>query len=50
MDHSIGTLMPTRVAGIERDTVTDLFEHHPRLAAALWWSALQYEAIQRESA
>jgi len=48
MDHSIGTLVPTRLAAISRATVFDLFEHHPRIGAALWWSALQEEAINRE--
>ena len=48
MDHSIGTLVPTRVAMISRDTVFDLFDNHPRIGAALWWSALQEEAINRE--
>jgi CRP-like cAMP-binding protein len=48
MDHSVGTLVPTRLAAISRATVLDLFEHHPRIGAALWWSVLQYEAIQRE--
>jgi CRP-like cAMP-binding protein len=47
-DHSIGTLMPTRVATISRDTVFDLFDNHPRIGAALWWSALQQNAILRE--
>jgi CRP-like cAMP-binding protein len=48
MDHSIGTLVPTRVAMISRDTVFDLFDNHPRIGAALWWSALQQNAIHRE--
>jgi CRP-like cAMP-binding protein len=48
LDHSVGTLVPTRLATISRDTVFDLFEHHPRIGAALWWSALQEEAINRE--
>jgi CRP-like cAMP-binding protein len=48
MDHSICTLVPTRLAAISRATVFDLFEHHPRIGAALWWSALQQEAINRE--
>ena len=48
MDHSVGTLVPTRLAAISRATVFDLFEHHPRIGAALWWSALQQEAINRE--
>jgi CRP-like cAMP-binding protein len=47
-DHSIGTLVPTRVAMISRDTVFDLFDNHPRIGAALWWSALQQNAIHRE--
>ena len=48
MDHSMGTLVPTRLANISRATVFDLFEHHPRIGAALWWSALQQDAINRE--
>src|SRR6267378_4740807 len=48
MDHSICTLVPTRLAAISRATVFDLFEHHPRIGAALWWSALRQEAINRE--
>ena len=48
MDHSVGTLAPTRLAAISRATVFDLFEHHPRIGAALWWSALQEDAINRE--
>jgi transcriptional regulator with XRE-family HTH domain len=48
MDHSVCTLVPTRLAAISCATVFDLFEHHPRIGAALWWSALQQEAINRE--
>ena len=48
MDHSIATLVPTRIATISRATVFDLFDHHPRIGAALWWSALQQRAINRE--
>jgi CRP-like cAMP-binding protein len=48
MDHSIATLVPTRIAMIPRDTVFELFHNHPRIGAALWWAALQEEAIHRE--
>jgi CRP-like cAMP-binding protein len=48
MDHSVATLVPTRVAPISRDAVIGLFAQHPRIGAALWWSAMQQEAIQRE--
>jgi len=48
MDHSICALVPTRLAAISRATVFDLFEQHLRIGAALWWSALQQEAINRE--
>src|SRR5437588_1003135 len=48
MDHCIATLVPTRIAPIARDTVFNLFEHHPRIGAALWWASLQEEAILRE--
>src|SRR5437764_10264208 len=30
MDHSIATPVPTRIAMISRNTVFELFEHHPR--------------------
>src|SRR2546421_12309370 len=30
VDHSIATLMPTRIATIPRDTVFDLFDNHTR--------------------
>jgi CRP-like cAMP-binding protein len=46
--YSIGTLMPTRLAAIERNTVIDIVAHHPRLGAALWWSALQDDAMLHE--
>lgn len=46
--YSIGTLMPTRVAAIERNTVIDIAANHPRLAAAIWWSDLQEDAMLHE--
>jgi CRP-like cAMP-binding protein len=46
--HSIGTLMPTRLAAIKRSTVIDIVANHPRLGAALWWSALQEDAMLHE--
>jgi CRP-like cAMP-binding protein len=48
MDHSISTIMPTRIAAIARERVVDIMAHHPRIAAALWWSAMQEEAMSRE--
>ena len=48
MDHCIATFVPTRIATISRNTVFDLFDHHPRIGAELWWSALQQNAINRE--
>jgi len=48
MDHSIGTITPVRVAPIPRESIMDLFGSHPRIAAALWWSSLQEEAMLRE--
>lgn len=47
-DHSIGALTPARISAIPRDQVVDLLFNHPRIAAALWWSSLQEEAILRE--
>jgi CRP-like cAMP-binding protein len=40
--------MPTRLAVIERNTVIDIVANHPRLGAALWWSALQEDAMLHE--
>ncbi len=48
MDHSVGALVPTRIAAIERDAVVDIVINRPRLSAALWWCALQEAAIARE--
>jgi len=48
IDHSIGTIGPTRLAAIDRDTVIDVVTHHPRIRAALWWSAMQEDAMLRE--
>ena len=48
MDHSIGTITPVRVAPISRETLMDVFAQRPRISAALWWSALQEEAMLRE--
>ncbi|WP_428375486.1 Crp/Fnr family transcriptional regulator [Lichenicoccus sp.] len=48
MDHSIATLTPVRIAPVSRDSMMDLFIHHPRVSAALWWSSLQEEAMLRE--
>ena len=48
MDHSIGTLTTTRVAVIAPDTLSDLLRREHRIAAALWWSNLQDEAMLRE--
>lgn len=48
MDHSVGTIIPTRIAAIERDIVQDIVLHRPRLAAALWWSEMQEAAMLRE--
>ena len=48
MDHSISTIGPTRIAPVGRDVVIDIVAHHPRIGAALWWSAMQEEAMLRE--
>lgn len=48
MDHSIGAITDTRVRALPRNQVMEMNFHHPRIAAAFWWSALQEEAILRE--
>jgi CRP-like cAMP-binding protein len=48
MDHSVGAIVPTRIAIVERDIVSEIVAHHPRLSAALSWSAMQEGAMLRE--
>jgi CRP-like cAMP-binding protein len=48
MDHSLGAITPLRVAPISREAILDVFAQRPRIAAALWWSALQEDAMLRE--
>jgi CRP-like cAMP-binding protein len=47
-DHSVVSIGPTRIAAIAREAVIDIIANHPRIGAALWWSALQEEAMLRE--
>ena len=47
-DHSIATITPVRLAPVSRDHLMTVFARRPRLAAALWWSSLQEEAMLRE--
>ena len=48
MDHSIGTLTSVRIASLSREGLMKTFSTRPRISAALWWSALQEEAMLRE--
>jgi CRP-like cAMP-binding protein len=48
MDHSIGAIVSTRIAAIERDIVVDIATNRPRLGAALWWCTMQEAAMARE--
>ena len=48
MDYSISTITLVQVAPIQRDAIIGLFGARPRIAAALWWSSLQKEAMLRE--
>lgn len=48
MDHSIGTVSPCKIAVIDRRTILDLTERHPRIARALWICNLVDEATLRE--
>jgi CRP-like cAMP-binding protein len=47
-DHSVATIGPTRIAAIDREAVMDIVLNHPRIGAALWWSAMQEDAMLRE--
>ena len=48
MDHSIGTIVPVRIASISTEHMMELSERHPRISAALWLNSLQEEAMLRE--
>jgi CRP-like cAMP-binding protein len=47
-DHSISTLMPSRIATIQWEIAIGVAAEHPRLRAALGFSALQEDGIMRE--
>ena len=47
-DHAVRTVIPGRLAPVSRAGMVDLLAHRPHLAAALWWSVLQEEAMLRE--
>src|SRR5437588_12360848 len=47
-DHSVAAIGPTRIAAIGREAVIDIIANHPRISAALWWSAMQEDAMLRE--
>lgn len=48
MDHSVAALNEVRISRIRRKDVLATYFERPRIAAALWWSALQAESIARE--
>ncbi len=48
MDHSLAAVGPAEVALVPRREVAFILDARPALAAALWWTALQNEAILRE--
>ena len=47
-DHGIFSLGPTIIAWIDRGRLTAEMLDHPQVTVALWWNALQREAILRE--
>lgn len=48
MDHSVAALSSIEISRMSRDDLLKTYLNHPRISAALWWSALQMEAISRE--
>jgi CRP-like cAMP-binding protein len=48
MDHSIATLVASKVAVVPRTTILDMTEERPRLTRTLWWGTMVDEAILRE--
>lgn len=48
MDHSIGTLAPTKVASIPHAILRGLIDEYPKVAQALWQDTLVDSAVFRE--
>jgi CRP-like cAMP-binding protein len=48
MDHSIGAVVPSRVAIIAPADILEMTNRFPNLTRALWWSTLVEEAVTRE--
>lgn len=47
-DHSISSLTRVKVNAISRERLIGVMFKHPRIAAVLWWGALQEQAMLRE--
>ncbi|WP_340162376.1 Crp/Fnr family transcriptional regulator [Vreelandella songnenensis] len=48
MDHSICAVIPSQVTSIPKHRIQELYESHPRLSRALFWSMLVDEATLRQ--
>jgi CRP-like cAMP-binding protein len=48
MDHAIGTLAPSKIAYLPRETIDELTSKHPTINRALWWATLVDEGVLRE--
>ena len=48
MDHSLGTLIPCKLAFIQHDDVRSLMRHHPRLGELFWRDTLIDAAVFRQ--
>jgi CRP-like cAMP-binding protein len=48
MDHSIATLMPSRIAFVRHEAMAEVFERHPRIARAVWKDTLIDAAVFAE--
>jgi len=48
IDYSVATLCPALIAKVPRSKLVKILDEYPRIARALWWSALVDEGILRE--
>ncbi|WP_447556334.1 Crp/Fnr family transcriptional regulator [Vreelandella sp. EE22] len=48
MDHSICAVVPSKFTSIPKHGIEEIYEHHPRVARALFWSMLVDESTLRE--
>jgi CRP-like cAMP-binding protein len=47
-DHTVTTLTPATVAGVDLDSIVEMFRNYPKIAAAVAWSGAREESMIAE--